>query len=323
MHPNKKLDRFEIEGPNQSQSKKQSLIDSRPGKKYNNAPKKKFFQKVDNLNLPDREIEANEPDLELPNNSISTSKYNLITFLPKNLLEQFSKSANVYFLVVGLLQMVKEISVSNGQPVTLFPLIFIVIVSMLKDLLEDWKRKRSDNEENSKSVKVVKNGRLQSVKWESLRVGDVIKVENKQFFPCDVFLLGSKDPKGIAYIETKNLDGETNLKHKVVPKEIKKILPTEEYLMKTNLVLSYEKPNPYLYTFAGTAHLKNNKIACDNTNFILRGCSLRNTEWVYGLIAYTGHQTKIMLNSVNANLSQYWYFIFLFEEIWRSIEEIQ
>ena len=74
--------------------------------------------------------------------------------------------------------MVKEISVSNGQPVTLFPLIFIVIVSMLKDLHEDWKRKRSDNEENSKNVKVVKNGRLQSVKWESLRVGDVIKVKN-------------------------------------------------------------------------------------------------------------------------------------------------
>lgn len=72
--------------------------------------------------------------------------------------------------------MVKEISVSNGQPVTLFPLIFIVIVSMIKDLAEDWKRKRSDNEENSKSVKVVKDGRLKTVKWESLRVGDVIKV---------------------------------------------------------------------------------------------------------------------------------------------------
>lgn len=70
--------------------------------------------------------------------------------------------------------------------------------------------------------------------------------------------------------------------------------------MKTNLVLSYEKPNPYLYTFAGkrlsnfvtiptgTAEIKNQKIPCDNTNFILRGCSLRNTEWIYGLVAYTG-----------------------------------
>lgn len=112
MNSKKKMDRFEIEGPDQSQSKKQSLIDSKSGilsdlgltligigKRYNNAPKKKLFQKVSDLDLPDREIQANDPDLDLPNNSISTSKYNLITFLPKNLLEQFSKSANVYFLV--------------------------------------------------------------------------------------------------------------------------------------------------------------------------------------------------------------------------------
>jgi hypothetical protein len=96
MSSKKKMDRFEIEGP---QDKKQGLIDSKSGKRYNNAPKKKLFQKVSDLDLPDREIQANEPDLDLPNNSISTSKYNLITFLPKNLLEQFSKSANVYFLV--------------------------------------------------------------------------------------------------------------------------------------------------------------------------------------------------------------------------------
>lgn len=114
MNSKKKMDRFEIEGPDQSQSKKQSLIDSKSGifsdlgltligkgKRYNNAPKKKLFQKVSDLDLPDREIQANDPDLDLPNNSISTSKYNLITFLPKNLLEQFSKSANVYFLVTN------------------------------------------------------------------------------------------------------------------------------------------------------------------------------------------------------------------------------
>ena len=74
--------------------------------------------------------------------------------------------------------MIKEISVSNGQPVTLAPLFVIVVVSMLKDLVEDWKRKRSDNEENSKTVKVVKSGRLQTVKWETLLVGDIIKVKH-------------------------------------------------------------------------------------------------------------------------------------------------
>lgn len=72
--------------------------------------------------------------------------------------------------------MIPEISVSDGQPVTLVPLLFIVVVSALKDLIEDWKRKRSDNEENSKKTKVIKNGRPQNVKWQHLRVGDVIKV---------------------------------------------------------------------------------------------------------------------------------------------------
>jgi len=69
--------------------------------------------------------------------------------------------------------------------------------------------------------------------------------------------------------------------------------------------MMYEKPNPYLYSFKGTLLLEEEKkVPCDASNFILRGCSLRNTEWIYGLVAYTGHQTKIMLNSVNAKPKQ-------------------
>ena len=72
--------------------------------------------------------------------------------------------------------MIPDITISNGQPVTLVPLFIIVLVSAIKDLLEDLKRKRSDNEENNKKVKVLKNGRLQTVQWRNLRVGDIIKV---------------------------------------------------------------------------------------------------------------------------------------------------
>jgi hypothetical protein len=69
---------------------------------YNNAPvqKHKFFkQKIEWQNMPDRFIVSNIPDMELPDNSICTTKYTALTFLPKNLMEQFSKLANVYFLV--------------------------------------------------------------------------------------------------------------------------------------------------------------------------------------------------------------------------------
>jgi phospholipid-translocating ATPase len=56
--------------------------------------------------------------------------------------------------------------------------------------------------------------------WKFLRVGEIIKVKKDEFFPADLILLNSSGPKGICYIETKNLDGETNLKHKVANKEL-------------------------------------------------------------------------------------------------------
>lgn len=83
--------------------------------------------------------------------------------------------------------------------------------------------------------------------------------------------------------------------------------------------MSYEKPNPYLYKFEGylsgdfhgdsesgirssrpNSQDGDSKCSLDSVNFILRGCSLRNTPMVYGLVAYTGHDTKIMLNSTSA-----------------------
>ena len=66
----------------------------------NKYPKRGLFaRKLEWNEMADRDIIANVPIEEFPNNSISTSKYNLLTFLPKNLIEQFSKMANVYFLV--------------------------------------------------------------------------------------------------------------------------------------------------------------------------------------------------------------------------------
>ena len=127
--------------------------------------------------MPDREIVTNVPDLELKNNEIHTSKYNCITFLPKNLKEQFSKLANVYFLIIGFLQMISEISASNGIPVIFAPLSFILFVTAIKDLYEDLKRHRSDNEENSRKTLVLKEHGFTSTSWKNLRVGDIIKVQ--------------------------------------------------------------------------------------------------------------------------------------------------
>lgn len=110
--------------------------------------------------MPNRKIQSLRPDLELADNSIKTNKYTCLTFLPLNLMDQFSKLANVYFLIIGLLQMIPDISISAGKPVIYMPLFVVVAISALKDLVEDLKRKKSDTQENERTTTFVSaNGR--------------------------------------------------------------------------------------------------------------------------------------------------------------------
>ena len=85
-------------------------------------------------------------------NKISTCKYTWWNFVPKNLFLQFKKVANIYFLIVLALQVIKPISISGGQPSILLPLLIVVGMSALKDALEDRKRRQSDREENESKV---------------------------------------------------------------------------------------------------------------------------------------------------------------------------
>lgn len=156
------------------------------------------------------------------NNEIDTSKYNLVTFIPKNLFYQFRKLSNLYFLCMSLMEVVKPISDSGGTPVMLMPLSFVVLVSMIKDFFEDLKRRQSDKQENNRKVLVgnPNSGQFEAKLWKNLQVGSIVKILQDQFFPSDLILLNSSAPKGICYVETKNLDGETNLKHKQGVKEV-------------------------------------------------------------------------------------------------------
>lgn len=89
--------------------------------------------------------EANTHDRRFIRNKIRTTKYTMLTFIPKNLFEQFSKMANVYFLFIMVLQIIPPISITGGQPAILLPLLFVVAVSAVKDLFEDIKRHRADD----------------------------------------------------------------------------------------------------------------------------------------------------------------------------------
>ena len=252
---------------------------------------------------PDREIIVNKIDTSIGDNSIQTNKYTWIDVIPMNIYEQFSRLANVYFLVIGLLSMIKAISNTGGRPVVLFPLSIIMGVNILKNIYEDLKRRSSDKKENNSKTQVLTHDGFISCAWSKLYVGNIVKIEKDQQIPADLMILYSHEEKGNCFIETKNLDGETNLKEKRVSSKLLDIYKDTNYsnLYKKQISYKFERPNPYLYNFSGTLQLDNNdNISIDNNGFVLRGCVLRNTSYIYGVVTYNGHESKIMLNSVNA-----------------------
>lgn len=122
---------------------------------YNKTMEESLLQrpKTDSLAITrNRQINVNGENLEFPGNSIHTAKYNWLTFLPKNLWTQFHRLANIYFLLAAILQCIPQISVSNGMPLILLPLSVVLIVSAVKDGVEDSMRKKSDKEENEREV---------------------------------------------------------------------------------------------------------------------------------------------------------------------------
>uniref|UniRef100_U3I3S3 Phospholipid-transporting ATPase n=1 Tax=Anas platyrhynchos platyrhynchos TaxID=8840 RepID=U3I3S3_ANAPP len=204
------------------------------------------------------------------NNSIKTSKYNFFTFLPLNLFEQFQRIANAYFLFLLILQLIPQIS-SLAWFTTVVPLVLVLAVSGVKDAIDDFNRHKSDKHVNNRPVQVLINGMLKDEKWMNVQVGDIIKLENNNFVTADLLLLSSSEPHSLTYIETSLLPEQGEVK--------------------------CEAPNNKLDKFTGTLTLRGEKYALDNEKMLLRGCTIRNTEWCFGLVIYAGPDTKLMQNS--------------------------
>jgi len=66
-------------------------------------------------------------------------------------------------------------------------------------------------------------------------------------------------------------------------------------------VIDCEKENEFIYKFFGTLKITEDgpEIPLDEGHILLRGSSLRNTKWIYGVAVYTGHDSKVMMNSSN------------------------
>ncbi|XP_008584318.1 PREDICTED: probable phospholipid-transporting ATPase IC [Galeopterus variegatus] len=230
------------------------------------------------------------------NNAIKTYKYNAFTFLPMNLLEQFKRAANSYFLCLLILQAIPQIS-TLAWYTTLVPLLLVLGITAIKDLVDDVARHKMDKEINNRTCEVIKDGRFKITKWKDIQVGDVIRLKKNDFIPADILLLSSSEPNSLCYVETAELDGETNLKFKMALEITDQCLQREDTLATFDGFIECEEPNNRLDKFTGTLFWRNRNFPLDADKILLRGCVIRNTDVCHGLVIFAGADSKIMKNS--------------------------
>ncbi|CAN1258540.1 Phospholipid-transporting ATPase 1 [Linum perenne] len=198
---------------------------------------------------------------EFAGNSVRTSKYSAISFLPRNLFEQFHRVAYIYFLIIAVLNQLPQLAVF-GRGASILPLAFVLLVTTIKDAYEDWRRHRADKIENNRLAWVLVDGKFQQKRWKD--------------------------------IQTINLDGESNLKTRYAKQET---LPKDPENGAYSGLIRCEKPNRNIYGFHGNMEIDGKRLSLGPSNIILRGCDLKNTAWVLGVAVYCGPETKAMLNS--------------------------
>lgn len=112
-----------------------------------------------------------------------------------------------------------------------------------------------------------------------------------------IVCLATANEGGVCYIETSSLDGETNLKTRTSLKETSDLVSDLNALSKFSATINCEHPNNSLYTFVGNITLPDkSKVSLDPTQLLLRGAKLCNTAWVYGVVVFSGRDTKVMRN---------------------------
>jgi phospholipid-translocating ATPase len=112
-----------------------------------------FRQVVPNHTVPAKTQKRDHPNGKYMGNKIRTTKYTMLTFLPKNLIEQFHRVANLYFVFIQLLNWVPELNVF-GKEIAMIPLLFVLGVTAIKDLFEDRRRYASDKRINNSTCRV-------------------------------------------------------------------------------------------------------------------------------------------------------------------------
>ncbi|KAH9878012.1 hypothetical protein J1614_003229, partial [Plenodomus biglobosus] len=252
-------------------------------------------------------------------NWIRSTRYSAWNFVPRQLVAQFSKLANFYFLVISILQMIPGLS-TTGQFTTIVPLLFFVTLSIAKEGYDDLRRYRLDKAENNREALVLRTSapaeskrgstdgisspspspdalHWESIKWQDINVGDVIKLDRDDAAPADLALLHTNGENSVAYVETMALDGETNLKSKQTPALVSKTILDAEDVLRTTAEFVIEDPNRDLYSFEGRVAVDGKQAPLTLNEIIFRGSILRNTPDAIGMVIYSGEECRIRMNA--------------------------
>ncbi|KAM9573107.1 putative phospholipid-transporting ATPase IIB isoform 4-T4 [Guaruba guarouba] len=235
-----------------------------------------------------------------PKNAIKNQKYNVFTFIPGVLYEQFKFFLNLYFLVVSCSQFVPALKI--GYLYTYWaPLGFVLTVTVVREAVDEFRRYKRDKEMNSQLYsKLTVRGKVQ-VKSSDIQVGDLIIVEKNQRIPSDMVFLRTSEKTGSCFIRTDQLDGETDWKLKVAVSCTQR-LPALGDLFSINAYVYAQKPQLDIHSFEGTFTRE------DSDPAVHESLSIENTLWastvvasgtVIGVVIYTGKETRSVLNTSN------------------------
>ena len=134
--------------------------------------------------------------------------------------------------------------------------------------------------------------------WEDLAVGDFVKILDNESIPGDILVCATSEDENVAFVETKSLDGETNLKSRNAVPALTHLRTSSDCASPHNAFrVECDRPDVNMYKLHAAVRVGKEVFPVDMQNILLRGMVLRNTGWVIGIVCYTGEDTRIVMNS--------------------------
>ena len=241
-------------------------------------------------------------------NKVENHKYSVLLFLPTVIYNQFKQFGNFFYLIMTISQFIPEIKV-GFLFAYLSPLCVVIVVSLLKEMIDDINRRIQDLKTNSTKITTIKMEKNKNSQKEfkrflksssNLKIGDIIELKKDERVPADIIVLKTfnESEDNQAFIRTDQLDGETDWKLRKAPGTIQELKEYE--ILQLNGIINYEPPSKFIYNFEGLLIVKN------NDNVIKEALGLENTMWastvvasqkIIGIVIYTGNETRARMNS--------------------------